>query len=418
MTDTKRVLILTADAGFGHRSAANAVKAALEELYGGGCRVEIINPLDDPRTPFFLRDSQADYDTIIKRAPELYHFGYDISDATVTSAIVDGALTVLLYEVMWDVIKKQRPDVILTTYPLYQTPLQAVFTVRGIDIPLLTVITDLATIHRLWFSEYTDACLVPNETVKKLALNYDLKAGKVHITGIPVHPKISQQTFDKSALRARLGWNVNLPTFLAVGSRRVERLMDTLNVVNHFGVPLQLAVVAGKDEKLLKKLHQVEWHIPVHLYEFVENMPELMHAADALISKAGGLTVTEALASGLPLVLIDVIPGQESGNAEFVIQRGAGERINSPVEMLGLLAHWLANDASLLKQRAENARRSGKPEAAYTVARMVWKATEDMPQPPIELRKSRRPKLIELLERNRISWQVRNREQSKPKRRP
>ncbi len=69
MPDTKRVLILTADAGFGHRSAANAVKAALEELFDECCQVEIVNPLDDPRTPFFLRDSQADYDTIIKRAP-------------------------------------------------------------------------------------------------------------------------------------------------------------------------------------------------------------------------------------------------------------------------------------------------------------------------------------------------------------
>ncbi len=319
---------------------------------------------------------------------------------------------------MSDIVNKQRPDVILTTYPLYQTPLQAVFTVRGIDIPLLTVITDLVTVHRLWFSEYTDACLVPNEAVKKLALNYDLKADKVHITGIPVHPKISQQTQDKSALRASLGWKIDLPTFLAVGSRRVEHLMDALNVANHFGAPLQLAVVAGKDEKLLKKLHQVEWHIPVHLYEFVENMPELMHAADALISKAGGLTVTEALASGLPLILIDIIPGQESGNAEFVIQCGAGERVNNPIEMLELLAHWLANDASLLRQRAENARRNGKPEAAYTVARMVWRAIENAPHPPTKVRKKRRPKLIELLERNRISWQDRDSERPRSKRYP
>ena len=92
----KRILILTADAGFGHRSAANAVAAALEEVYPDQCQVEISNPLDDHRTPFFLRDSQSDYDTIIRNAPELYRFGYDASDSTVPNSILESALAVLL----------------------------------------------------------------------------------------------------------------------------------------------------------------------------------------------------------------------------------------------------------------------------------------------------------------------------------
>src|SRR5690242_3641033 len=101
----RRVLILTADAGFGHRSAANAVASALKEMYGDLCELAIVNPLEDKRTPFFLRDSQSDYDKLVRNVPELYRFGYDASDASVPVVIVEQALTVLLFEVMRDIVR-------------------------------------------------------------------------------------------------------------------------------------------------------------------------------------------------------------------------------------------------------------------------------------------------------------------------
>jgi 1,2-diacylglycerol 3-beta-galactosyltransferase len=88
MTAKKCILILTADAGFGHRSAALAVQSALQELTGQDCDIHLINPLEDKRTPFFLRDSQADYDQIVKEAPELYKLGYDASDNPLPSDVL------------------------------------------------------------------------------------------------------------------------------------------------------------------------------------------------------------------------------------------------------------------------------------------------------------------------------------------
>jgi len=242
----KRIVLLTADAGFGHRSAANAVAAALKELYGDECQVEILNPLDDKRAPFFLRDSQADYDNVITNMPELYKLGYDFSDATVPSVLVDSALTVLLFEVMRDLIKKHEPDAIVTTYPLYQSPLAAVTSVLKIDIPILTVITDLVTVHRLWFNDDVDACLAPTEAVVELAREYGIPDEKIHLTGIPVHPNLVLEKRSQVEIRHSLGWREDLPTFLAVGSRRVERLLEMLNIFNHYGAPLQIAVVAGR----------------------------------------------------------------------------------------------------------------------------------------------------------------------------
>ena len=104
MEPKKKILILTADAGFGHRSAALAVDSALQERYGDYLTTEIINPLDDKRTPFFLRDSQTDYDQWIKNFPELYKFGFEASDALVPKVLMEQTLATLMVDVMRDLV--------------------------------------------------------------------------------------------------------------------------------------------------------------------------------------------------------------------------------------------------------------------------------------------------------------------------
>jgi len=400
--EKKRILILTADAGFGHRSAANAIAAALSENYRDQVDVDVVNPLEDRRTPFFLREAQSDYDKLVRSVPELYRFGYDASDTTVTSAIVESALTVLLYEVMRDVVRYYRPDVIVTTYPLYQAPLGAVFTMQNRDIPLLTVITDLATVHRIWFNRNVDYCLVPTEIVRDLALHYGLSEEQVKVTGIPVNPELAREQRPVPEIRRELGWREDLITVLAVGSKRVDRLMDTLNVLNHFGQSLQLAVVTGKDVEAYRELQHVEWHIPVHLYEFASNVPLMMRAADCLICKAGGLIITEALAAGCPMMLIDVIPGQETGNAEYVVDAGAGDLARSDIEVLEVFAHWMLDGQKLLRQRAAMAAKLGKPLAAYEVAGLAYECA--IRGASSHHRVFSRRTLIDLFNRNQVRW--------------
>jgi len=135
---------------------------------------------------------------------------------------------------------------------------------------------------------------------------------------------------------------------------------------------LQLVVVAGGDRELFQRFQETEWHVEAHLYDFVSEMGTFMRASDCVLSKAGGLTVSEALACGLPLTLIDVIPGQESGNADYVVSGGAGDLAEDPLQVLETMSHWLENDRLLYDQRAENARQLGRPYAAYDVAEYVW----------------------------------------------
>jgi len=143
-------------------------------------------------------------------------------------------------------------------------------------------------------------------------------------------------------------------------------------VLNHSNLPVQLIVAAGGDDETFAALQAMDWHLPVRLFNFADDMPSLMRAADVLVGKSGGLIVNETLAAGLPMLLIDVIEGQESGNASFVTEHGAGEVVKEPLRFLETAYHWLGGDQHVLRERAENARKAGRPRAAYDAADLAW----------------------------------------------
>ncbi|MGB8212532.1 MAG: glycosyltransferase [Anaerolineales bacterium] len=368
----KRVLILMADFGYGHRSAANALAEALRETHGQDCVVEIINPLDDERAPAFFQNDQANYDKLVREMPELYKLGYQVSDSTVASSLIESAMTLLLFNVLREIIQQHQPDVIVCAYPIYPAILSEIFKLEKRRVPIVTIVTDLGLVHKLWFHPASDLYLVPTKTVYDLAVEAGLSPEKVKITGIPVHPDLAKGKQDQTSIRSNLGWRTDLFTVLAVGSKRVENISDSLRTLNHSGLPLQLAIVAGGDDAMYKSYQAMEWHVDTHLYNFVTDMAPLMRAADCVLAKAGGLIVTEALACYLPLILVDAIPGQETGNAEFVVNGNAGDLARYPIEVLEVMCHWLEKGREIYKERSLNAHRLGRPRAAYDVAELVW----------------------------------------------
>jgi len=403
MESKKKILILTADAGFGHRSAAIAIKKAFEEKQNVECEVSIVNPLDNEKAPFFLRESQSEYDKWVRNVPELYKFGYEISDAAIPVSILETILSVTLFEVIRETLEENQPDIVVNTYPLYQAPFIAVRSLLKMDIPMATIITDLATVHNIWFHEDVDLTIVPTRKVKEDAIKAGLSSDKIAEIGIPVNPKIFLIKGDKQKYREDLGWNQDQTTILAVGSKRVEHFKEYLHVLNHTGFNFQLVIVTGKDKKLFEELDKIEWHIPVFLYEFVENMPELMKASDLLLSKAGGLIVTEALASGLPIIIVDAIPGQETGNAKFVEEAKAGYWVKSNIEFLETISHLFINNFEQLQIIQRNAENKGKPSAAIQITDLIINQLSGKKyqlKPKIDLIK----KIEELLLANHIHW--------------
>jgi len=382
----KRILIITADAGFGHRRAAVALCQALLELCGAEpamkgsirllCQPQVINPLDAPGVPRLLRGTQSEHDQFARSLSGIYGRIWHASRARLLSEVIGAGLARILGEVFCNLLDQYQPDVIVSTYPLYHTALAAAFALRRCHIPVVTVVTDLGLVHRLWFHPVADACLVATETVRQQAIAFGMPSERIHLCGIPILPAFMKEQRAAHILRAELGWQTELTTILAVGSRRVPHLAEFISALNHSGLPIQLVVVAGGDEELFRALHEIEWKLPVRLYNWVEQMPVMLHAADCVVSKAGGLILAESLACGLPVLLVDVMPDQETGNVEYVLQNGAGDLASSPEELVVTLRRWLENGSELLHQRAERARSLGRPLAASQAAELIWRIAQ------------------------------------------
>ena len=188
-----------------------------------------------------------------------------------------------------------------------------------------------------------------------------LEPEKVVVTGIPVHPNLANENREPAAVRAGLGWPAGLRSVIVVGGKRVKNLGGILRAFNHSGLPLQLTIVAGGDDAQYREFQSVEWHQPARVLNFVDNMPQLMHASDFIVCKAGGLIVTESLACGLPILLTDYIEGQETGNVRYVTEGGAGELVRNPLDALETVSHWLADGGEMLARRSRNAREPRVP---------------------------------------------------------
>lgn len=391
----KKVLILTADAGFGHRSAANAIAEALQNQNFLDVEVKVQNLLNDPKTPALLRNSQYDYDKLIRDSPKLYEFGYESSDKPFPSQLAQIGLSALLFKSFSNEIDDYRPDIIVNTYPLYHSPAQTWYLIneaswtsdeiakfipqsaiskysfQGKHIPFITIITDFASVHLLWMSLLPDAYCVATELMREQVIRNGLSPEKVFCTGIPVKPIFSSETRSKAELRNYFDLNPEKTTILAIGSKRVTNLFENLMAINHSGFELQLIMVAGGDEKLFNTMKNTKWNFPVKIFNFTQELPEMMLASDFVVTKAGGLVTSEALAAGLPMILIDVLPGQEEGNANFVQNNGAGIVVSDPIKTMETITLWLRNNQIRLKTAAENARRIGRPDSSSQIVKII-----------------------------------------------
>jgi 1,2-diacylglycerol 3-beta-galactosyltransferase len=400
VTTKRHILILTTDAGLGHRSAAESLAAAFRRRYARSHAVEIVNPLEDERVPDLLREGQDDYSYIVEKAPRLYELGYRMSNGDLAALAVRSALTVALFRVMRDLVTARPVDAVVSTYPTFHAPLQAVRVLEDWDVPIVSVVTDLVNVHRLWWADYVDLCVVATDAARERVETMGGTPERIAVIGIPVDLAIADESRSPVALRETLAWEPDVMTLLAVGGKRVDHLMAVLDELNHSDLALQLALVAGGDDALYERFQETEWHGPVHCYNFVEDLPRMMLASDVMLCKAGGLIVSEGLACGVPLLLADVLPGQEEGNAEYVVEGGAGLRVEDPTTALEALQHW-AEDPALLADRAAHARRLGAPEAAYEIVERV-ESLVAAPRPPTSVEATERRSLEALLRRHDV----------------
>jgi 1,2-diacylglycerol 3-beta-galactosyltransferase len=379
----KSILILTGDAGFGHRRAAEAIKAAFTDLVPD-YNVTIENPAQDPDLPEMLRRVESGYDDIVKDDPTLYQLAYAATDAPVVAQLMQDIATTALNRAMRNVLTRQMPDAIVTTYPAYTQSAFRTARELGITAPIDVVVTDLVGVHSLWFHDKVAQTFVPTGQVYRQALDQGLTRSSVQLTGLPVNPRIAREKRSRSEIRTALGWDQELVTALVVGSARSGQTANITRLLDRSGLNLQVVAVAGGDQETEEALKEIEWKGTVHTYGLINNMSEFMRAADFIVCKAGGLIVTESLACGLPLILHEALPGQEVGNVKYVVDSGAGVWSPGPIGVLTTAYAWLAKDRSELEKCRQAALQVGKPRAAYDVAERVLRQIQN-PLSPEEL---------------------------------
>jgi 1,2-diacylglycerol 3-beta-galactosyltransferase len=367
----KKILIFTLDAGFGHRKAAKAIADAINSDNSDMFECKVINPLKEEGISSILQKSQKYYDEISCEHRQSYQTAYETINHYPISLFADQVVTQLLIREVYNTIMKEKPDGIISTFPIFNTPVRRVLDLLHLHIPFYSVVTDLENVHRLWFHAGPDKYFVASDSLKFQAEKIGVKSDKIFVSGIPVDIRIACEDRDKAAIRQDLGWDPNIPMVIAIGSKRVNNLFEKLVAVDESGVKIQMCIVTGGDEDLFNKISAYEWKLPAHCYNFVENIPELLLGSDILITKAGGLITSEALACGLPMMIIDSISGQETGNVNYLLGKGAAVLTESNIELTNVLHRWLVNDQKNLKLYAEKSRQAGKPEAAFMIAQLI-----------------------------------------------
>ncbi|MEN9933604.1 MAG: hypothetical protein RLZZ387_183 [Chloroflexota bacterium] len=391
MPRPKQILILTADAGSGHRSAARALGTAYERLYGDAARVTVVNPIHHPRASSLLRLYEQIYLDEMQHVPALYHLTYALTDISGVTQVLAGSVYQMLHTAVRHVLREHPADVVVSVFPLLSQIVAAILRNEERRPGLMSVVTDLGSVHGTWFSRHDDICAVPSALGRRKAIRCGLAPERVVTTGMPVHPEFGEPRADIATLRRDLGWRQDLPTMLLIGGGAgVGQIASLAESLDNAGLPLQLAVVAGTNTALADQMRARQWSIPTHIYGFIP-LADLMHATDIVATKAGGLTVSEALAAGKPLLIHGVPPGQEEGNLRYVRASGAGLWAPDPSSLVKHARRWLQRPEEL-RQVTAAAAKAGHPDAALRIARLGWELASAAPHanPPSFLDRARR----------------------------
>jgi len=369
-----RLLVLSASVGGGHLRAAQAVTLALREL-APAAEIRELDILELAPRPF--RRVYADaYLGLVDKAPAALGLIYDALDRRGGRKTQAADRLRLLVERVnlraFERFLQDGPwDGAVNTHFLPTEIIAALRRKGALRLPQLTVTTDFET-HRLWVYRPCELFTTATEEGAATLRHWGVPAAAVRVTGIPVHPAFCRAP-DKAACRKAFSLTPGRPVVLQLaggfGVGPVERIYrGLLSCV----VPLQVVAVAGRSAELRARLGKVPVP-PRHaalVLGFTDRMHELMAAADLVVSKPGGLTTSEALASGVPMAVVNPIPGQEARNSDFLLENGAAVKINT-LETMGEKLGRLLGDARRLKALGAAARGLGRPRAAFEVARLA-----------------------------------------------
>lgn len=338
----KKVLILYASYGGGHFQAAKSIQKYINENYkevtaeSVDCMKYINNALEKLTT--------GAYREMAKKMPSLWGKIYMNSQKGALGHLSSRANKFMAIKLK-NLIKEKNPDIIISTHP-FSSQMVSYLKRKGKINPILaTIMTDFAS-HEQWLvgHEYTEFFFVSNENMRKELCDYRIDNNKIHVTGIPMSDRFFED-FHKDEIYKMFELNPNQKVILFFGGGEFGLGKDrTIQILRSFiiNVPdYQIVAISGKNEKMKEAFEYTVKELNakdrVRILGFTDKVPELMSISYLVVTKPGGLTSTESLASHLPMVIINPIPGQEEQNAEFLENHGVGiwiRKSDSPDELI------------------------------------------------------------------------------------
>jgi processive 1,2-diacylglycerol beta-glucosyltransferase len=358
-------LLVSASIGTGHTQAARAIQAAWNSRFPGDF-VTIVDFMDE-RNSCLNHAIKETYLKMIEATPFLYDALYHMSQGLRPGSRSQNLLSWFMKQTMLRMLAKHQPDTVICTHPFPCAAMAYLKRFRRVGIPLAGVITDF-TVHSTWVYPEVDSYVVAAEEMRDDLLKHKIAADRVTITGIPIQPPAVSPA---EPIYEMLGLKCDLPIVLLMGGGLgLGPLEDIAIALDSVSSPIQIVVVTGKNSHLQHdlSLSVKQLRHSATVLGYTPLVRDLMGVARLLITKPGALTLSEAMAAGLPVLLYESFPGQEADNASFLIAQGAANWFRS--EQPAVIAQLLINSverAQMLKAIGRIAR----PDSAWAAAEAI-----------------------------------------------
>ena len=370
----KKILIVYATAGIGHKKAAMAVKEAYDEMKLPGVEVTLIDALDYTNDFFRWSYLQA-YLLMVNKLPTFWGLSYYLTDIPFVDLFVSYIRRISNWvnsKKLVNYILDMKPDVIISTH-FFGSEVIADLKQKSLVLSkLFTIVTDYR-LHAWWVCEGTDAYIVASDDTRRDLEGRKVDPVKIKVMGIPIEPVFSK-TLDRPKIFKETGLRDDLFTILVIGGGfGVGPIEGIVKVIAGIPRELQTVVVCGHNEELTRKIQSLkdEYKLNMKVLGFIDNVYEYMDISDLLISKSGGITVSESLAKEIPLVVISPILGQETGNCAFLVRNNAAVKVDK-LDDLKTALEGLISDPAKLDKMKEAIQSIKKPYAAYDVAKLAY----------------------------------------------
>lgn len=360
-----KILVIHASAGAGHFKAAQALYEGFKKSTSH--ETLLVDSLDYT-SPFFKIFYQRTYSIFVTRLPWLWALFFKILDFEWFRIFWQMPRRIYNHfngRKLYDFLIKENFDYVLTTHFLPSEVVSALKKSGRIRSKLVTVVTDF-DVHKIWLNPETDIYAVASEWTRQKLQRLGVKDEKIRVTGIPVAEEFGHPG-DRTALKHRLGLKEDAFTVLvATGSFGVGPIEEILHALEG---EFQTVVVCGYNKSLFKRL-MAQNYKSAKILGLVDNMHELMAASDVMVTKPGGLSISEALASQLPMVFFHPIPGQEEHNIKVLHEHGVGCR---PKDIAGIAAELKklksSRDAHLTA--VKNTQQLARPAAVRNIISLI-----------------------------------------------